>query len=101
MTDALLCVCSVLVGIIMGSGIFTSPGVVLSDSGSVGLGMLAWVAAAIVAVLFALIYAELGSSIPVAGGDIHYYKVLPVQLQPVIGPPGLPQLRNFRSCLPD
>lgn len=35
--------CSVLVGIMVGSGIFASPGVVLEDAGSVGLGLAAWV----------------------------------------------------------
>lgn len=66
---------SVLVGIIIGSGIFTSPGVVLQDAGSVGLGLMAWVAAAFMALCSALVYAELGAAIPQAGGNAEYFRI--------------------------
>jgi amino acid transporter len=66
---------SVVVGIIVGSGIFASPGVVLQSTGSVGLSLLAWLGGGTLAMLSALIYAELGSSIPHAGGDSHYLRV--------------------------
>ena len=67
--------CSLLVGIIVGSGIFTSPGVVLQDAGSVGLGLTAWVAASLMALCSALVYCELGAAIPQAGGNAEYYRV--------------------------
>jgi len=66
---------SLLVGIIIGSGIFTSPGVVLLDAGSVGLGLTAWVAAAFMAMCSALVYAELGAALPQAGGNAEFFRV--------------------------
>ena len=68
--------CSLLVGIIIGSGIFTSPGVVLLDAGSVGLGLTAWVAAAFMAMCSALVYAELGAALPQAGGNAEFFRVM-------------------------
>jgi len=65
----------VVVGIIVGSGIFASPGVVLQDAGSVGLGLFAWVAASFMALCSGLVYAELGAAIPQAGGNAEYFRV--------------------------
>ncbi|KAH8931753.1 hypothetical protein BDL97_19G037400 [Sphagnum fallax] len=66
---------SVLLGIIIGSGIFASPGVVLQHTGSVGLGCIAWLAAAFMALCSALVHAELGAAMPQAGGNAYYLKV--------------------------
>ncbi|KAG6541955.1 hypothetical protein Mapa_016680 [Marchantia paleacea] len=66
---------SISVGIIVGSGIFTSPGVVLLNAGSVGAGLLSWIAAGMLALLSSLTFAELGASIPLAGGSGAFYKV--------------------------
>ncbi|KAL3680869.1 hypothetical protein R1sor_023825 [Riccia sorocarpa] len=66
---------SITVGIVIGSGIFTSPGAVLAYAGSVGEGLLSWVAAGIMALFSALLFAELGASIPVASGSGAYFKV--------------------------
>jgi amino acid permease len=68
---------SVLLGIIIGSGIFASPGVVLQHTGSVGLGCIAWLAAAFMALCSALVHAELGAAMPQAGGNAYYLKVCP------------------------
>jgi amino acid transporter len=65
----------VLLGIIIGSGIFASPGVVLQHTGSVGLGCTAWLAAAFMALCSALVHAELGAAMPQAGGNAYYLKV--------------------------
>jgi len=59
----------------VGSGIFASPGVVLQDAGSVGLGLLAWVVASFMALCSALVCAELGAAIPQAGGNAEYFRV--------------------------
>eukprot|EP00897_Mesotaenium_endlicherianum_P002783 jgi/Mesen1/2532/ME000161S01585 len=64
-----------VVGIVMGSGIFASPGVVLQDVGSVGMALVTWVVAGVVAYASSLLYAELGSAIPHAGGDGEYLRV--------------------------
>lgn len=66
---------SVLLGVVVGSGIFASPGVVLGDVGSVGLALLTWTAAGCIAYCSSLVYAELGSSIPAAGGDGEYLRI--------------------------
>ncbi|BBN13170.1 hypothetical protein MPTK1_6g01410 [Marchantia polymorpha subsp. ruderalis] len=66
---------SINVGIIVGSGIFTSPGVVLLAAGSVGAGLLSWVVAGLLALLSSLTFAELGASIPLAGGSGAFFKV--------------------------
>eukprot|EP00076_Gallus_gallus_P036783 XP_025002321.1 large neutral amino acids transporter small subunit 2-like [Gallus gallus] len=64
--------CAVIVGNIIGSGIFVSPRGVLTHSGSLGVGLLVWLGAGLASGLGALCYAELGVAIPEAGGDYAY-----------------------------
>lgn len=59
----------------MGSGIFTTPGVVLAQAGSVGACLIVWLVAGGLSLCAALLYAELGTSMPVASGDAEFYKV--------------------------
>lgn len=63
---------SILVGIIIGSGIFSSPGLALDRSGSPGLSLLAWAASGILVLLASQCYIELGCMMPTAGGDFDY-----------------------------
>ncbi|GJP48347.1 hypothetical protein CLOM_g7648 [Closterium sp. NIES-68] len=68
-------VCMVL-GVVVGSGIFATPGVVLVDSGGVPLSaLIVWLCAGVVAYSCCEVYAELGSSIPHAGGDGEYIQL--------------------------
>jgi amino acid transporter len=68
--DALGIVC----GIIIGSGIFSSPGVALVRAGSPGLTLLAWAASGLLVILTATCYFELAGMMPHAGGDFEYIK---------------------------
>ena len=61
-----------IVGVMIGSGIFASPGLVLLASGSVGTSFFAWVAAGAVALMGAACYAELGTVVQDSGGEYVY-----------------------------
>ncbi|MFA5915697.1 MAG: amino acid permease, partial [Burkholderiales bacterium] len=63
---------ALIVGIVVGAGIFKAPSVVAANAGS-AWGMLgAWVLGGIVSLIGALCYAELATSCPHAGGDYHF-----------------------------
>ena len=64
----------VLVSNIIGGGIFTTTGILARDLGDPMLILLLWVAGALFAVGGAMIYAELGSRLPHAGGDYVYLR---------------------------
>lgn len=61
-----------IVGTIVGVGIFRTPSLVAEHSGSAGVALLAWLTGGVVSLLGALCYAELASAYPNSGGDYHY-----------------------------
>lgn len=65
-----------IVGIVIGSGVFFKPSTVFKNAGAPGLGILAWVVGGIITVAGALSIAELGSTIPKTGGLLVYLKEL-------------------------
>ena len=62
----------IIVGIVIGAGIYRAPPTVAGVSGDVGWMAVAWILGALVSVAGALCYAELATTYPHAGGDYHF-----------------------------
>lgn len=60
------------VGLQIGSGIFSSPGVVTLNTGSIGASLLVWIFSGVLAWTGASSFAELGAAIPETGGAQAY-----------------------------
>jgi basic amino acid/polyamine antiporter, APA family len=65
---------SLVVGVIIGTGIFLKAASMAQAVGSPALVLAAWVAAGLVAMLGALCFAELGALLPHAGGEYVYLR---------------------------
>ena len=63
---------AIIVGIVIGAGIFKTPSMVAGITSDIGWMMAIWIAGSIVSLAGALCYAELATMHPNAGGDYHF-----------------------------
>jgi basic amino acid/polyamine antiporter, APA family len=68
LTDAIV----VIVGIVVGAGIFKTPSLVAAAAGSEAAVLVLWIVGGIVTLIGALCYAELVTAYPHPGGDYHF-----------------------------
>ena len=65
---------AIVVGTIIGSGIFLVPREMMQDTGSSTLVYLAWIIGGLLSLFGAMTYAELGAMMPYAGGEYVYLR---------------------------
>lgn len=63
-----------MVGIVIGSGIFLTTGIMAKSIPSASLILLAWIVGGLITLAGALTYAELGAAMPEAGGQYVYLR---------------------------
>ena len=63
---------ALIVGAVIGTGIFKTPSMIAANTGREDVFFLAWLAGGLVSVIGALCYAELATPYPHTGGDYHY-----------------------------
>jgi APA family basic amino acid/polyamine antiporter len=63
---------AIVVGIVIGAGIFKAPSLVAMNSPSEAWMMAAWVLGGVISIIGALCYCELATAYPSAGGDYHF-----------------------------
>jgi len=63
-----------MVGIVIGSGIFLTTGIMAQSLPSAGLLLLAWAVGGLLTLAGALTFAELGAAMPAAGGQYVYLR---------------------------
>ena len=64
--------CTLIVGLIVGAGVFGTPAIVAGAMGEETLVLLVWVAGGVFSIIGALCYAELVTAFPSAGGEYHF-----------------------------
>jgi APA family basic amino acid/polyamine antiporter len=67
---------AIVIGVVIGSGIFFKPAIVAKNAGAPGLGILAWVVGGIITIAAGLTVAEIAAAIPKTGGLYAYLKEL-------------------------
>lgn len=67
-------VMALVVGIVIGAGIFSAPALIAANAGSIQHVLAAWVLGGFISLAGAMCYAELATSYPHEGGDYHYLR---------------------------
>src|SRR5229473_1981561 len=62
----------IVVGLVIGAGIFKTPSLIAANTGTEWVMIAVWVAGGVASVIGALCYAELATAYPHAGGDYHF-----------------------------
>ena len=63
---------AIIVGLVIGAGIFKTPSIVAGSTGGETLMILTWIAGGMVSLIGAMCYAELATAYPSAGGEYHF-----------------------------
>ena len=63
---------TIIIGIVVGAGIFRTPSLVAGVTGDVGWVLTVWILGGVISLIGALCYAELATTYPHAGGDYHF-----------------------------
>ncbi len=63
---------ALILGVVIGTGIFKTPSLIAANTGREDVFFLAWLAGGLISLIGALCYAELASTYPHTGGDYHY-----------------------------
>ncbi len=63
---------AIIVGIVIGAGIFETPALVAANAGSASGVVLLWLLGGVISLIGALCYAELATAYPHPGGNYHY-----------------------------
>jgi amino acid transporter len=74
-TLSLFDACALIVGIMLGAGIFRAPAIVATQVQSETVFMLLWLAGGLISIAGALCYAELASRFPHAGGEYRFLRL--------------------------
>src|SRR2546425_7165723 len=61
-----------IIGIVIGAGIFRTPSIVAGNASSASAVYLAWLLGGAMSLVGAIVYAELATTYPHAGGDYYY-----------------------------
>jgi len=65
---------ALVVGTVIGTGVFIKTAIMAQDTGSASTVLVAWIAAGVLSMCGALTYAELGAMLPHAGGEYVYLR---------------------------